>query len=89
MLTKNSDSNVRRLSVGTSATVKATIIHPEIEGSSTVEVDELVVDDPAIVTVIPLPHDQWELRGVGIGETVVRAKHDGDVRASLPLKVVP
>ena len=89
VLQTNADSNVHRLQVGTSAIVKATIIHPEIEGSTAIQVDELVVDDPSLVTVIPLPHEQWELRGIGIGETVLRAKNDGDVRASLPIKVIP
>ncbi len=89
LLERNGDSNVLRMRAGTSAVVWASITHPEIEGSTTIEVHELVADDSAIVSVVRIPPDRWELRAAGIGETVLRAKNDGDERASVPIKVLP
>jgi hypothetical protein len=88
-LGQNADSNLLRLRVGTSVVVEAIIVHPEIEGSTAIVVHDLVSDDASVAKVRWLHDDQFEIEAVAVGETVLRAIHDHDDRATRPIRVIP
>jgi len=83
----DSISNLHRFTVGTKVTVRATIIHAEIEGSTTVDVSELTSGDPSIVTVRP-DGSMFEIEAVAAGETVLYGR-SSYMKASVPFRVEP
>lgn len=83
----DSVSNLHRFTVGTKVTVRATIIHAEIEGSTTVDVSELTSGDPSIVTVRP-DGSMFEIEAVAAGETVLYGR-SSYMKASVPFRVEP
>lgn len=89
-LGEDANSNVIRLSGGIPRVVRATAIHPEVEGESTFPVDQITSGDPTILAVEPqLVPNTFMLRPLREGETVISLFSRGDRYDRIPVKVLP
>jgi len=86
-LGEDNDSNLIRLDEGDLLVVKAQIFHEEIEGSSSFDVEDLRADDATIVEISPIGDAKFIVRAIAPGETIIRAKIDGDERGTTPIRV--
>jgi hypothetical protein len=85
---------------GSAQAVQPSMIHEEIEGSSALAVDEMLSDDPAVLSVVrtshsydvafsPSPNDRtWVLIGAREGTTKLRLYRDHDEVDVLDVDVI-
>ena len=85
---------------GSALAVQPSMIHEEIEGSSALPVDEMLSDDPAVLTVVrtshsysidlsPSPNDRsWVLIGARAGSTKLRLYRNHDQVDVLDVDVI-
>jgi hypothetical protein len=89
-LGRNADSNLARVGEGEIFVLKTKIIHPEVEGHTELDVESMSSDNPQVVSVRPgFAKSEFIVETHAVGETVLRAKIDGDERGVLPIKVIP